>query len=114
MYITQTINPQTFRSMNLTVDEDGFLMDQTQWSSEVAQQIATLAGVGHLSELHWQVIDLVRGRYFSLGVVPSMRDLCRELGARKFVVKNQFGSCRNMWQIAGLPHPGEEMLAYME
>lgn len=113
MYVAEVISPQTFRQLDLTVDEDGFMLDQQQWSSDVAQQIAMLVGLGPLSDEDWRLIDVVRTRYFSFGAAPSMRDMCREMGVRKVAVQQRFGSCRNMWQIAGLPNPGEEMMAYM-
>jgi tRNA 2-thiouridine synthesizing protein E len=42
-----------------------------------------------------------------------MRNLCRKLGVSRDAVKASFGGCRELWQIAGLPHPGEDALAYM-
>ena len=113
MYTSYTISPQTFRALNLDVDADGFLVDRRQWSAELAQQLADSAGVGYLTESHWQIIEFVRERYFRLGALPEMNNLCRRMGVKKDAVAKAFGSCQVMWQIAGLPNPGEEARAYM-
>lgn len=113
MYASQILGAQVFRALNLEVDEDGFLLDHGQWSVEVAQRLADAAGLGRLGETQWQIIDFARDRYFRLGAMPPMSNLCHKLGVQKDAVKKAFGSCHTMWQIAGLPNPGEEALSYM-
>jgi tRNA 2-thiouridine synthesizing protein E len=39
--------------------------------------------------------------------------MCRKLGVDRDAVQTAFGSCRNLWQVAGLPNPGGEAIAYM-
>ncbi len=113
MHTSSVISAQAFRALNLEVDEDGFLLDQRQWSAEVAQRLAEAAGLGQLQQTQWQVIDFARDRYLRLGALPPMSNLCHQLGMDRDAVKQAFGSCRAMWQIAGLPNPGEEVLSYM-
>ncbi|MCB0058823.1 MAG: TusE/DsrC/DsvC family sulfur relay protein [Gammaproteobacteria bacterium] len=100
-------------SASLPLDEAGFLLDRRVWNPEIAQQLATRAGLGQLNHTQWMIIDFVRDKYFRLGALPPMRNLCRKLGVSRDAVKASFGGCRELWQIAGLPHPGEEALAYM-
>jgi tRNA 2-thiouridine synthesizing protein E len=45
--------------------------------------------------------------------MSPMRQMCRKLGVNREAVHKCFGSCRNLWQVAGLPNPGEEALSYM-
>jgi tRNA 2-thiouridine synthesizing protein E len=42
-----------------------------------------------------------------------MRRVCKANGLQKEEIKSMFGSCRAIWRIAGLPHPGEEAKTYM-
>ena len=114
MFAARVISPHTYQTLNLQVDEDGFLTDHHQWSAEVAQQLADAAGLGKLNEIQWQIIDFIRDRYFRLGALPPMRNLCRKLGIQREAVKSSFGSCRNLWMIAGLPNPGMEAQTYMD
>ena len=95
------------------LDEDGFLVDHTNWTRALAQQIAQARGLGTLEESQWTVIEYVRQRYFELGAMPPLRMLCRKLGVDPMRIKAQFGSCRCLLQVAGLPNPGGEVLAYL-
>lgn len=95
------------------LDDDGFLLERKLWSRSLAQQLADRQGLGTLGQTQWLIIDFVRDRYFRLGALPPMRNLCRKLGVDREAVKKSFGGCRQLWQIAGLPNPGEEALSYM-
>lgn len=94
-------------------DESGYLIDVAAWSEALARQLAFEAGVPHLGEQHWRVIGIVRERFFALGSLPVMRLVCRASGIDPSDAHRLFASCSSLWRIAGLPHPGEEALAYM-
>lgn len=98
----------------LPLDEDGFLLERKLWNRDLAQQLADHNGIGRLGSTHWMIIDFVRDRYFRLGAMPPMRNMCRKVGVDRDAVKQAFGSCRQVWQIAGLPNPGSEALSYMD
>lgn len=98
---------------SLPLDEDGFLLDRKLWNRAAAQLLADQEGLGRLGETHWMIIDFIRDRYFRLGAMPPMRNMCRKVGIERETVKREFGSCRVLWQIAGLPNPGGEALSYM-
>jgi tRNA 2-thiouridine synthesizing protein E len=94
-------------------DEDGFLVDSDNWTRSLAQQLALQGGIDELTAKHWQVIDFVRERFFSIGSLPVMRLVCRAVGLDPKVAHHLFSSCKSLWQIAGLPNPGEEAKSYM-
>jgi len=94
-------------------DDDGFLVEPDNWTRGLAEQLARQAGMGELGAKHWQVIDLVRERYFSIGALPVMRLVCRAVGLDPHDAHRLFSSCRSLWCIAGLPNPGEEAKSYM-
>jgi len=97
----------------LIFDEDGFLANPKGWTESTAQMIAELDGLGELGAAQLQVINYVRERFFRLGAISSIRQICRSNEMSKDEVKALFGSCLEMWRVAGLPHPGEEAKAYM-
>ncbi len=97
----------------LPLDEDGFLIEHRAWNREMAQQLANEWGLGELGPTHWLIIDFVRDRYFRLGAMPPMRNMCSKVGVNREAVKKSFGTCRQLWQIAGLPNPGGEAITYM-
>lgn len=102
------------RANALAVDGDGFLLDRRAWDRATAQRLAGACGLGTLDQTQWLIIDFVRDRYFRLGALPPMRNLCRKLGVERDSVKRAFGSCRQLCQVAGLPNPGCEALSYMD
>jgi tRNA 2-thiouridine synthesizing protein E len=94
-------------------DPDGFLADTQRWSPALAEQIAAQEGLPALRPKHWEIIDRVRARYFSIGALPVMRLICRAAGIEPGQAHHLFPSCKSLWRIAGLPDPGEEAKAYM-
>lgn len=114
MRTTQTELHKTYGTLHLLLDEEGFLLTPENWSRELAIELAAAADVDSLEETHWQAIEFLRDRYLRLGALPPMRRVCRHLGVDRYRIKHLFGGCRQLWQIAGLPNPGEEAKAYMD
>ncbi len=94
-------------------DADGFLLDSAHWSAAMAASLARQAGIAELTAKHWNVIHFVRDRYFALGALPVTRLVCRAAGLDATAAHQLFSSCRSLWQISGLPNPGEEAKSYM-
>lgn len=94
-------------------DGDGYLIELSDWSEELAEQLAEHDGLPPLGERHWQVINHIRDHHERLGGLPSMRRVCRSTGLAKDEVGQLFGGCLEIWRIAGLPNPGEEARAYL-
>lgn len=94
-------------------DEDGFLIDPSLWSEELGRSIAAEEGVHPLTAEHWRVIGHIRGKFLRLGALPNLRQVCRATDLSQSEIKGLFGHCLTIWRIAGLPHPGEEALTYM-
>jgi len=94
-------------------DGDDFIIDPNNWTEALAEQLASNAEIGKLNESHWQIIHFLRDKYLRLGAIPPMRRVCREVGQDRDAVRTLFGNCLQLWQIAGLPYPGEEAKTYM-
>ncbi len=94
------------------LDEEGFLIDAKDWEHSFTERRAFEANI-ILTEKHWSLIELIRDKYLRLGALPPMRTVCKSVGLDKNKLKVQFGSCLNLWKLAGLPNPGEEAKAYM-
>jgi len=108
----QSAPPQ--RTPPIIYDEEGFIVDPSQWTEALAGILAGSAGVNNLTKPHWDIIHFIRERYLSHGSIPPMRLVCRKLGTERAAVKDLFGGCLKLWRIAGLPNPGEEAKAYMD
>lgn len=94
------------------LDEEGFLIDPSDWTRAFTEQKAREANI-QLNSKHWHLIEIIRDKYLRLGALPPMRTVCKAAGFGKHELKQHFGSCIKLWKIAGLPNPGEEAIAYM-
>ena len=102
-----------YNSLNyVVIDEEGYLLDPSDWSRAFTQGRARAADI-ELSTRHWQLIEIIRDKYLRLGSLPLMRLVCKAAGFEKQELKQHFGSCLNLWKLAGLPNPGAEAKAYM-
>lgn len=101
-------------SVLVLFDEDGFIHNADLWNKALAEQLAANAGIDELSNAHWEIIDFLRDRYIRLGAIPPMARVCREFGHKRDAVRRLFGGCLQLWQISGLPYPGEEAKTYMD
>ncbi len=100
-------------ALPFALDSDGFLLDSSSWTEETARVLAELRGLSPLNRRHWAVIYFVRDRYLRLGAIPPIRTICRSSEISRSDVKALFGSCLDVWRVAGLPDPGEEAKTYM-
>ncbi|WP_288463181.1 TusE/DsrC/DsvC family sulfur relay protein [uncultured Pseudomonas sp.] len=62
--------------MPLDLDPEGYLRDLSQWSPEVAQQLAFKEGI-ELTERHWQVLQALRDFYAQFQLSPANRPLIK-------------------------------------
>ena len=97
---------------SVILDEEGYLIDPSDWTPSFTERRAREASI-ELNSKHWHLIEIIRDKYLRLGALPPMRSVCKAAGFDKHELKQQFGSCLNLWRIAGLPNPGEEARAYM-
>lgn len=96
-----------------TLDKEGFLCDLTDWTPQVAEQIAAMENIV-LAEDHWEIIYLLRAYYQEFHSSPAMRALVKycalKLGAEKgrsiYLMSLFPGSPAKLGsKIAGLPKP---------
>jgi tRNA 2-thiouridine synthesizing protein E len=94
-------------------DKEGFLRNLSDWTPEVARQIAAAEGI-ELEAGHWELIHLLRDYYEEFGASPAMRPLVKfcaiKLGEEKgksiYLMSLFPGSPAKLGsKIAGLPKP---------
>ena len=94
-------------------DSEGYLLNTTDWSPAVAEQLARGVGL-ELTAEHWKFIELVREFHARTDVVPATRPLLKlarerlgsELG-NSITLNLLFpdGPIRPLAKVAGLPKP---------
>ena len=97
----------TYAGTAVEVDPEGFLMDPSQWSREIAAEIAAAAGTGPLTDRHWLVIDYMRETYLSSGSAPTIRTLGKASGVpiKELYALFPKGPAKLAAKIAGIPKP---------
>ena len=88
-------------------DSEGFLVDPSQWSEEIAGLLARESGIEHLEETQWQVIHFLREYYLQNGRAPLHRELKKGMAMSLLEIENLFpgGIKQGARRLAGLPNP---------
>lgn len=91
----------------IELDDDGYLKNTSDWSEDIARELAQEEGIGELTDRHWAVINLMRKEYIENGDAPSIRRLTRESGVPIKELYDLFpkGPAKKAARIAGIPKP---------
>ncbi len=97
----------TLAGSTVEVDAEGFLLDPSQWTEEMAPEIAAQNGIPELGERHWQVIRFMRDSYLQTGSAPSIRSLGKTSGVPIKELYELFpkGPAKLAAKIGGIPKP---------
>ena len=89
------------------LDNDGFLVEMTDWSQDVAKELARRNDLGPLTEAHWKIIAYVREYYASCGQGPPIVKISQATGMSSKEICTLFpcGVGRGCYRLAGLPRP---------
>ncbi|MCB1703361.1 MAG: TusE/DsrC/DsvC family sulfur relay protein [Halioglobus sp.] len=94
-------------------DAEGFLRDLSDWTPQVAEQIAAAEDID-LTPAHWEILELLRAYYREYDSSPAMRAMVKYCGlklgpdkGRSIYLMSLFpGSPAKIGsKIAGLPKP---------
>lgn len=92
--------------VNVSVTEEGYLTDQSQWTKEIAVEIAKELEI-ELSDAHWEVINYLQKEFKETGKVPTIRRMKKVGGIDTKVLYTLFpeGPVVKATKIAGLSKP---------
>ena len=105
---TMTVNGKDYE-----VDEEGYLIDLSQWNKEVGSALAETESVD-MTESHWEVIDFLREYYDEYQIAPAVRVLTKAIGKKLGKDKGNskylyelfpYGPAKQACKIGGLPKP---------
>ncbi len=91
--------------LNVSLDSEGYLTDFSQWTREVAQQIAKEEQI-EMTDAHWQVIEFLQESNRK-GVSLSIRMFKKEgpVSIKEFYALFPGGPLKKATRIAGIPKP---------
>ena len=90
----------------LAFNDEGYLLDWTQWNEEVARAIAAEEGIT-LTPRHWTVINFARGVYAETGDSPTLRQITKQpdVPTKEMYALFPDPPAKKAAMIAGLPKP---------
>lgn len=103
-----TLNGNTFPA-----DEEGYIIDITVWSKELAGLIAEDENID-MNDDHWEVVNFLRDYYEEYQIAPAIRVLTKAIkkslgddkGNSKYLYELfPYGPAKQACKIAGLPKP---------
>jgi len=95
-----------YRGHVVEVNDEGFLIDSSQWTPEVAEGLAAEVGLS-LRDRHWTVIGFCREDAAREGQPPGLRRISKMSGVATKELYELFpkGPGKLAAKIAGLPKP---------
>jgi dissimilatory sulfite reductase related protein len=101
------MSERMYAGKTITVNEEGFLTDSSQWTPAVGEEIAKEVGVIPLNEKHWQVLTFCREDAAREGQPPGVRRIAKLSGVDMKQLYALFpkGPGKLAARIAGLPKP---------
>ena len=87
-------------------DDDGFMVDESAWTEEIAKAIAAALEV-KLSDRHWEVIKYARSEFETNGEPPTLRRITQqtEVSMKEMYQLFPDGPEKIAANIAGLKKP---------
>ncbi len=97
----------TIAGTEIELNDEGFLIDPTQWNDDIAVELARREGIDPLTDRHWQVIRFMRSEYEAKGTGPTVRLLGKTSGVPIKELYQLFpkGPAKLAAKIAGIPKP---------
>ncbi len=88
------------------VNDEGFMTNPDQWTSEIAVVIAQDEGIAELTDTHWTVINYCRANAVD-GKSPTLRTISKGSGVSTKEVFKLFpkGPAKKIAKISGLGKP---------
>ena len=88
-------------------DAEGFMVDKSQWSREIAEEIARQEGIETLTDAHWKIIDFCRKTGEQTGKAPTLRTITDGTGVSTKEVFALYpkGPAKKVAKISGLGKP---------
>ena len=97
----------------IETDEEGYLVNLSDWTEDIASEIAKGENV-EMTPSHWEVVNFLRQYYDEYQIAPAVRVLTKAIGKQLGEEKGNskylyelfpYGPAKQACKIAGLPKP---------
>lgn len=90
------------------VNEEGFMTNPSEWTKDIAVEMAKEEGLAELTSAHWKVVDFARAKASETGgAAPTLRTITTHAGVTTKELFTLFpkGPAKKVAKIAGLGKP---------
>ncbi|HRZ76220.1 MAG TPA: TusE/DsrC/DsvC family sulfur relay protein [Bacteroidales bacterium] len=96
---------KTFAGKIIEINEEGYLVNASEWTPDVAKEIAAEEGI-ELTDLHFRVLDFIRDKAGS-GVALTIRSIGNSgiIDIKQFYQLFPGGPLKKASRIAGIKKP---------
>ena len=97
----------TIAGQSVSVNDEGFMTEYDEWNEEVGQELASMIGIGEMTDDHWAAIRFLRSDYAEQGETATLRRVTKVGGipTKQLFVLFPKKPAKKMAYIAGLPKP---------
>ena len=98
---------QVIAGQEVAIDDEGFMTDPSQWSDEIAEELAKQIAIDTLTDEHWSVIRFLREDFEQEGQTATIRRVSTVAGVPTKQLYTLFPKkpAKKMAYISGLPKP---------
>jgi len=98
---------------SIETDEEGYLVDLSDWTEEIALELAKSESL-EMDDSRWEVVNFLREYYDEYQIAPAVRVLTKAIGKKLGKDKGNskylyelfpYGPGKQACKIAGLPKP---------
>lgn len=98
---------KTIAGKTVQVNDEGFMTNPSEWTNEIAVEMAKEEGIAQLSPEHWKIINFCRQSASTTGKAPTIRAITTGSGVSTKDLFTLFpkGPAKKVARIAGLGKP---------
>lgn len=98
---------RTIAGKTVQVNDEGFLTVPSEWTKDIAAELAKEEGIAELTPAHWAVIEFCRKDAASSGAAPTLRRITTAAGVTTKELFALFpkGPAKKVARISGLGKP---------
>ena len=101
------MSAKTIAGKTVQVNDEGFMTNPSEWTKEIACEIALQEGIPDLTSAHWKIIEYCRQQGANGGKAPTLRQITTGTGASTKELFTLFpkGPAKKVARISGLGKP---------
>ena len=98
---------RTICGVTVQVNDEGFMTNPSEWTKDIAVEIAKEEGLAELTPAHWQIIDFCRKSAATSGKAPTLRQITSGTGVstKELFALYPKGPAKKVAKISGLGKP---------